>query len=166
MKVLSGMTAAILGVVACGGSDLTDPQDGLPAVASIVPAAQATGVDPAAPIVIRFTHPMLAGMERFVALHEGETVAGPMVVGTWTWSSDRTELTFAHPTPLHPATRYTIHLGGGMRDTENRTLDHGVCAAHGGTNATSGMMGGSGMMGDGWRDSHGGYGMLFSFTTA
>lgn len=82
MKVLNGMTAAILGAVACGGSDLTDPEESLPAVASIVPAAQATGVDPAAPIVIRFTHPMMAGMERFVDLHAGATAAGPIVAGT------------------------------------------------------------------------------------
>ena len=166
MKLLLGMTAAILGVAGCGGSDLTDPEENLPVIASVFPAAQTTGVDPGAPIVIRFSHPMMAGMERFVDLHAGGTASGPTVAGVWTWSSDRTELTFTHPEPLHQATHYTIHLGGGMRDQRNRELDHSACGAQGGVNAGAGMMGGHSMMGDGWRHSNGGYGMLFSFTTA
>ncbi|HEX9894539.1 MAG TPA: Ig-like domain-containing protein [Gemmatimonadales bacterium] len=166
MKVLFGVTVAILGAAACGSSDMMNPGDDLPAVARVVPAAEATGVDPAAPIVVQFTHAMMAGMEQYVALHVGETPAGPVVDGGWTWSSDRTVLTFVPVVPLQSSTRYTIHLGGGLRDSLNREVNHGACAAQGGRTTTSGMMAGSGMMGGGWRHSNGTYGMLFSFTTA
>ena len=166
MKVFFGLTAAILAAAACGSSDMMNPGDDPPAVARVVPGAEATGVDPAAPIVVEFTHGMMAGMEQFVALHEGGTPAGPVVDGAWTWSSDRTVLTFVPAVPLRSNTRYSIHLGGGMRDSVNREVDHGACAVQGGRTTTSGMMAGSGMMGGGWRHSNGTYGMLFSFTTA
>lgn len=166
MKVLFSVTAAILGAAGCGSTGMMNPADDLAAVARIVPAAQATGVDPAAPILIQFTHAMMAGMEKYVALHQGATAAGPVVEGAWIWSNDRMVLTFISVAPLRSGTRYTIHLGGGLRDRRNRELDHGPCGAQGGVNATSGMMGGAGMMGDGWRHTNGSNGMLFSFTTA
>jgi hypothetical protein len=160
------------GAIGCGGTDGVTPSDPVAAVASVVPVAQATGVDPAAPIVIRFTHPMMAGVEQYVALHEGNTPAGPVVAGRWTWSTDRSTLTFTPAMPLKPNTRYAIHLGGGLRDSMNREVDHAACARQGGTTATpdmmsgTDMMSGGGMMGSGWRHSSGTYGMLFTFTTA
>ena len=166
MKAFLTLILASLSTAACGSSDQMGPGDDLPAVATVVPAGQATGVDPATPIVVQFTHPMMAGMERYLAVHEGATTAGPVVSGAWTWSSDRTVLTFIPAVALRHATQYTIHIGGGLRDTMNRELDHGACGAQGGVDAPAGMMGGSGMMGDGWRHSNGSYGMLFTFTTA
>ena len=166
IKALLGLTAAFLCAAACGVSEPTSPGNDLPAIARVDPAGQSTGVDPAAPIVIEFTHPMMAGMERYIALHQGATTAGPVVAGRWTWSSDRRVITFDGDAVLRRAMQYTIHIGGGLRDSMNRELDHGACGAQGGENASPGMMGGSGMMGDGWRHSNGSYGMLFTFTTA
>jgi hypothetical protein len=106
-----------------------------------------------------FTHPMMAGMERYASLkarHDRAVVRGPDLV------SDRFD---SFTLAALPRNAYTIHIGGGLRDRRNR-VDHGACGAQGGVNAPAGMMGGHGMMGDGWRHSNGGYGMLFSFTTA
>ena len=166
MRIVFRLTAALLGTAACGSSNVTEPENALPAVVSVAPAGQAVGVDPAATITIQFSHAMMAGMERYVALHEGGTVAGPQVPGTWTWSSDHAVLMFVPDAPLRHAAQYTIHIGGGMRDRLNRELDHGACAAQGGVNAPAGMMGGGDMMGAGWRHSNGSFGMLFTFTTA
>ncbi len=143
----------------------------LTAVASVVPAGGSAGVDPTAPIVVSFTGMMQPGMELYAALHEGD-VTGPVVPGSWTWSADRTSLTFTPAAPLQSQTRYTLHLGGGMRDASGRPIDYGPCLSqYGGQWATSGMMDG-GMMGDGsmmgpgWRAANGTYGMVFTFTTA
>jgi len=77
-----------------------------------------------------------------------------------------------------------IHVGGGMQDHDGHHLDlemhgpqmggqwftedmyqggqHGYGMGHGG-----GMGGGQGMMGEGWANpGNGGYGMVFTFTTA
>lgn len=123
-------------------------------------------MDPRAPIVVEFSRGMTSGMEQYVALHEGD-VTGPVVQGTWSWSTDRRTLTFTPAAPLEAQTRYTFHLGGGMRDADGNLLNYDHCAgSHGGQWATQGMMGGvSSMMGDGWRHANGTYGMIFSFTT-
>jgi hypothetical protein len=139
-------------------------------VVSIVPSGGATGVDPNAPIVVIFSHPMQPGMEQYAALHEGD-VTGAVVVGTWAWSDDRTTLTFTSAQPLKLQTQYTLHLGGGMRAADGGFVDYGPCAAqYGGQWATQGMMGGGmmggDMMGSGWRHPNGTYGMVFTFTTA
>lgn len=137
-------------------------------VTSMVPAGGATGVNPAAPIVITFSHPMAAGMEALVALHEGD-VTGPEVPGTWSWSSDRTQLTFTPNDPLKAQTQYTLHLGGGMRDGQGIPLGYEQCIGqHGGQWATQQRMGGMGgqHMGPGWQHENGTYGVLITFTTA
>lgn len=145
-------------------------------VVSVVPSGGATGVDPNAPIVITFSHPIRAGMEQFVALHEGD-VRGPVVPGAWTWSSDRTRLTFTPAWPFAGQMPYTLHLGGGMRAMDGGFVDYGPCVErYGGQWVTGdmmsggmmrgGMMGGVSMMGSGWRDPNGTYGMVFSFTTS
>ena len=137
-------------------------------VVALVPTGGATGVNPAAPIVVTFSHGMQSGMEQYVALHEGG-VDGPVVPMTCGWSSDRTTLTCTPQSPLAPATRYTLHLGGGMRDQTGGGLDYEQCIAqHDGQWATAGMMGmgDSSMMGPGWRHANGSYGMVFTFTTA
>jgi len=104
-------------------------------------------------------------MEQYARLHEGD-VTGPIVPGTWTWSGDRTVLTFVPAQPFKALTQYTVHLGGGMRADDGGYVDYGSCVEqHGGQWANGNMMGG-GMMGDGWQHPNGSYGMVFSFTTA
>ena len=143
----------------------------LTAVASVVPAGGSTGVDPTTPIVVSFTGMMQPGMEMYAALHEGD-VTGPVVPGTWTWSADRTSLTFTPAAPLKSQTRYTLHLGGGMKDASGQPIDYSRCLSqYGGQWATGdmmggGMMGGQNMMGPGWQAANGTYGMVFTFTTA
>lgn len=145
-------------------------------VQSVVPAGGATGVDPTAPITVRFNHPMMQGMEMLVVLHEG-SVTGPQVEGAAAWSTDRTQLTFTPTAPLKPSTTYVLHFSPNMKDASGNTLDWQRCAgAVGGTAANGGMFGGGmmgsgmgpGMMGAGWQPTSGawGYGMLVTFTTA
>lgn len=164
------LLATPLALGACGG-DPTAPALTTRVVA-VVPSGGATGVDPAAPVVVTFSHPMRSGMEQYAALHEGDVV-GPIVPGTWTWSDDRTTLTFTPTQPLKSQTQYTLHLGGGMRATDGGFVDYGPCVSqYGGQWATQDMMGGGmmgsgggNMMGSGWRDPNGTYGMVFTFTT-
>ncbi|MGE5803067.1 MAG: Ig-like domain-containing protein [Gemmatimonadota bacterium] len=140
-------------------------------VVSVVPSGGAAGVDPNAPIVITFSHPMQQRMEQYAALHEGD-VRGAVVPGAWTWSGDRTKLTFTPTSPLAGQTQYTLHLGGGMRAMDGGFVDYGPCVEeYSGRWATGdmmggGMMGGGAMMGSGWRHPNGTYGMVFSFTTS
>jgi hypothetical protein len=170
---LAALAALIL--AACAG-DPTTPAP-VTSIVSVVPVGGATNVDPAAPVAITFSHPMQAGMEQYAALHEG-SLAGPVVAGTWSWSADRTQLTFAPDQPLRSRTTYVLHVGGGMRDAMGGGIDYEHCLAeHGGEWATDAMLGhgpgmGGGMMGDatmmgpGWRHANGTYGMVFTFTTA
>lgn len=144
-------------------------------VVSIVPAGGASGVDPGSPIIIMFSRPMQPGIQQYVALHAGD-LRGAVVPGAWTWTSDRTMLTFTPAWPLAGQMPYTVHLGGGMRAMDGGFVDYDPCVEqYGGQWATDdmmrggmmrgGMMGGVSMMGPGWRDPNGTYGMVFSFTT-
>ena len=166
---LSILVAAPLTLAACGENPAAPALTAR--VISVVPTGDATGVDPGAPIVVTFSHPMRSGMEQYAALHEGD-VRGPVVSGSWSWSTDRTVLTFTPVLPLKAQTQYTIHLGGGMRDRGGGFVDYGPCVGqYGGRWATQdmmggGMMGGGNMMGSGWRHPNGTYGMVFTFTTA
>ena len=136
-----------------------------PTVASVVPAGGATGVDPKSAIVIQFTRSMSVRTETSVALHE-ETVAGLVVPGTWSWSADRTRLTFAPASPLRSQTPYALHLGGGMKDANGNLIDLDRCVRHGGRWATPQMMSGaSSMTGPEWEHVNRSYGVLFAFTT-
>jgi len=139
---------------------------------SVVPAGGAEGIDPNAPVVVRFTDGMMQGMEQYMMVHEGD-VAGPVVPGTWTWTEDWTCVTFQPTTPLKPHTHYSIHLGGAMMDGDGHAVGFGMNGTHmGGQWATSEMMGGGmmgqngSMMGSGWLGQNGSYGMVFEFTTA
>ena len=173
----SCLTAAALAATACADGPTAPAVTAR--IVALVPTGGATSVEATAPIVITFSRPMPAGMEQYLALHEGG-LDGPVVPMTCTWSGDRTTLTCTPQAPLAPATRYTLHLGGGMRDEMGGGLDYEQCMAqHDGQWATSammghgpgpgmggGMMGDSSMMGPGWRHANGSYGMVFTFTTA
>ncbi len=159
------------GAVACSSSTDTAGGDA-PALLSVAPSEGATAVDPAAPVVLTFDHPMGFGMEQYVDLHLGD-IDGPTVPITAIWSSDRTMLTIRPDQPLEQATTYAIHLGGDMVDRDGAELDYGSCQQLGGQRLQAGQMGpgsahgqmGSGM-GSGWRNADGSYGMVFTFTTA
>lgn len=172
--------------LALGCSDgATEPGAEETVLLSLVPQGGATGVDPNAPVVIRFSHPMMQGMEDYADVHEG-AVEGPLVPGAWSWSADMTALTFTPDAPFKAQTQYVIHIGGGMEDQEGHHINfeehgfgmggqwmtqqmhqggqHGYGMGQGG--GMGGGMGGGGI-GAGWtHPSNGSYGMVFFFTTA
>lgn len=173
--------AAATAVAACSSSSNTAAPPGPAAAAQVVgvsPAGGATGVDPSAPIVITFSYAMPMADDMYVSLHQ-DSLTGPLVQGTASWSADGTKLTFQPAATLKSKTTYVLHLGGGMKDVNGNTVDLTRCGQFGGQNATGGMMGnGGGMMGgngnggwnemgQGWQTPGGStYGMVFSFTTA
>lgn len=173
MRHCFGVLAAALVVssAACASSSSTAPPAATTAIVAVVPAGGATGVDPAAPVVIAFSHAMPASTQMLVSLHEG-SIGGPLVAGTTAWSASRDTLTFAPAAPLAPHTTYVLHVGGGMTDAAGEPVDYGRCDELGGERATRQMMQGGmmgtdgGEMGPGWQGRDGSYGMLFTFTTA
>lgn len=67
---------------------------------------------------------------------------------------------------------HTLHIGGGMMDSDNHSIDMDTYrGTMGGQWILGSMMGTShdgspwGMMGGNWRGTNGGYGMAFPFTT-
>ncbi|HEU4566198.1 MAG TPA: Ig-like domain-containing protein [Gemmatimonadaceae bacterium] len=168
--LITTLAAAVLAGAACNDSSSTAPEQAQPtAVTDVVPAGGAAGVSTTAPIRITFSHSMRAGMEAYVALYQGPIATANRVAGTPAWSPDRTMLTFTPAAPLVPHTTYSLHIGGGMMDANGRPIDYSQCQRLGGQQVMSGMMGGGmagGMMGTGWQGANGGYGMVFTFTTA
>ncbi|HEU5169073.1 MAG TPA: Ig-like domain-containing protein [Gemmatimonadales bacterium] len=179
------MLALVAAMGACSdGSPLSPggPTGTAPAtqLVTISPQGQATGVDPGRPLTFRFDGAMMPGMEQYVDLHRGD-VTGPIHPIACSWSADRTLLTCTPGTPLDPGTHYTLHLGGGMRNSDGTAIqmdpaDYLGSWIHGG--AAGGMMGGGmthaddhagepwGMMGSGWRHANGTYGIVCPFQTA
>ncbi len=170
MRLLSVLALAALPLTtACLEEHMTVPVTET-ALASVSPAGGSVNVDPAGVVTVKFTHAVMAGMEQYAALHEGD-VTGPVVAGSWSLSTDATVLTFKAASALKARTRYTIHLGGGMRDADGKPVDMGPGRMMGGQSASSsmmsgGMMQGGAMIGAGWQGADGSYGMVFSFTTA
>jgi hypothetical protein len=144
-------------------------------VLSVLPASNATNVNPSSPVSIAFNHSMMGGMEFLVALHEG-SILGAQVVVSSLWSSDRRILTLTPVAPLKSRTTYVLHLSPKLTDAWGHGIDFAGCAANLGGQAPAGgwtmggMMGGNGwgMMGPGWQAGSGtwGYGMVFTFITA
>jgi len=143
---------------------------------NVAPAGGSTGVSVDTTVTVTFDHAMNPAMSEYADLHEGD-LSGSVVDGTWAWSADTTVLTFTPSAPLKPATTYTIHLGGGMKDADGEPVDMDRYGPDcGGQTATAGMMGGAGgmmgsggqgaHMGQGWQGADGDYGMIFTFTTA
>lgn len=177
-RLLTVLPVAALFLAACSRSDTgvgpSDAAVNAPSLASIQPASATTGVAPNAPVVLRFSHVMMNGMEMLVVLHEG-SVTGPVVAATATWSADRTTLTLLPQASLKGATKYVVHLSPSLKDTAGRTINLSPGTMMGGQNVSGGMMGstsmmngqwGPGMMGTGWQAANGTFGMIFTFTTA
>lgn len=176
-RILKLMVVALPMLAAGCGSDadmMTGP-GGLPGAGtmllSVTPAGGATGVPTNSTMVLRFSAPMASGMEPFVDLHSGG-LEGPIIAMRCDFSADRTTLTCAPGAALAPRTIYTLHVGGGMRDSFGRTIDMGQYGAGmSGQWIMGSMMGSShggsawGMMGGNWQGTNGSYGMAFQFTT-
>jgi hypothetical protein len=157
---------AVAAFSAC--SDSTGP--GAATLSSVIPAPAATAVAASTTIALTFGRPMMAGMEQYMDLHEGD-IAGPTVPMSCLWNPDRTTLTCTPGSPLAAGTQYNIHVGSGMTDDHGHMMSMDDWTTMGGQWVTGGMMGAThagqpmAMMGAGWRQgSH--YGMVFSFTTA
>lgn len=177
-RVLALVPFAALLLAACSSSDTgVSPADdavSAPSLASIQPASTATGVAANAPVVLRFSHAMMSGMEMLVVLHEG-SVTGAVVAATATWSTDRTTLTLAPQVPMKRTTTYVVHLSPSLKDASGHLINMTPGSMMGGQTVSGGMMGGGsmmngqwgpGMMGAGWQAANGTFGMVFTFTTA
>jgi hypothetical protein len=176
-RTLALFPVVALLLTACGGFGETagplDSAASAPSLASIQPGNAAGNIDPNAPVVLRFSHAMMTGMEMLVVLHEG-SVTGAVVAATATWSADRTTLTLMPQAPMKRATTYVVHLSPSLVDTAGRMINLSPGTMMGGRNVTGGMMGsgsmmngqwGPGMMGAGWQAANGTFGMMFSFIT-
>lgn len=173
---LAALLVAVPGLTLGACSEgTTAPADLETVLLDVIPPGGATNVDPNAPIILEFDHPIGYGMEAYAVLHEGD-VDGPEVAGTWALSADRMTLTFTQDAPLRAATDYVIHLGGGIMDHNNRHLnleEHGYglggewCLGEQmGPGGLGGPMGHRHHQGPGWQHPNGTYGMIFTFTTA
>jgi len=149
--VLLGGLAACSDAVAPGSSTQ---------LLTVSPAPASAGVDPAGPLSVSFSHPMMTMMAQYVDLHAGG-VDGPTVPMACSWADSMRTLTCQPNAPLAAQSRYTLHLGGGMRDSAGNPVDMSAWATNGGhwmhtatTDTTMmnggsmpGGMGGSGMNG-------------------
>jgi hypothetical protein len=149
---------------------MTDPEDMMASASgarsmlmSVSPTGDALDVPVATAVVMQFGWRMLEGMEQLVVLHEGD-LAGPLVPMNRAWSSDRTTLTCVPLATLKSHTRYVIHMGAGMRDTDGDSLGAQTWMPSGSWWVMPSMMGNSTMMGSGW-SSNGRYGVASGFTT-
>ena len=91
---------------------------------SVAPRGGAVGVSTIPDIVLTFTGPMMPGMERYTALHQGGPT-GPTMPMSCAWSVGHKTLTCRPDQPLAPVAAYAIHLGGGMMDAEDRPVGMG-----------------------------------------
>lgn len=133
---------------------------------SVSPRGGTTNVVTSSDIVLTFDQPMMAGMEQYLALHQGAVTGATMPMGC-NWSNAQRTLTCRSSQPLASATRYVIHMGGGMMDANGlRVGMESSGVGMGGQWVGSGMMTGqASMMGNGWKHTNGSYGMAFEFTT-
>ena len=175
LRMLALFPLVVLLLTACGeSSEAVGPVDSAasaPSLASIQPGNATANVDPSTPIVLRFSHAMMTGMEMLVVLHEGN-VTGAVVAATTTWSADRTILTLMPQAMAHHDVRGASVAS--LKDTAG-VINLSAGTMMGGQNVSGGMMGsasmmngqwGPGMMGAGWQAANGTFGMSFSFTTS
>ncbi len=168
------LAALLLGACSSPDAGVGPAGASAPSLVSIQPRNAAFSVDVNAPVVLRFSHAMMSGMEMLVVLHEGG-VTGTVVATTAIWSTDRTTLTLMPAVPLKRTTTYVVHMSPSLQDTAGRMINMSPGAIMGGQMVSGSMMGGGsmmngqwgpGMMGAGWQAANGTFGMVFSFTTA
>jgi hypothetical protein len=126
-----------------------------------------TSTHPNGMVTMGFNGTMMAGMERYVDLHQGGT-SGALVPIACAMSTDRVMITCAPNAPLTPGGQYTLHMGAGMMGSSGTPVDMTAGMGMGGTWMTGGTMGGhnGGMMGGGWSDTAGHGGMVLTFTAS
>lgn len=173
IDALLSIPVLMAGLVGCSTDDVAGPGDTETVFLSVVPQGGSTDVDPGSSVTIRFNQRMNPAMSEYADVHEGD-LTGPEVAGIWAWSDNNMTLTFTPSQAFKPATTYAIHLGGGMRDAGDHSVDLGQHGpGMGGQWATEAMMGG-GHMGGGpgphagqrWQHpTNGSFGMVFTFTT-
>lgn len=136
-------------------------------ITDVSPPGGSIDVSVGTTVTVAFSRPMPVSTAQYVALHMG-TVNGPAVTGSVSWSTDGMRMTFQPDLPLAAHSVYTLHVGGGLMDDDDRPVDYSWCPLFGGQPVTGGMMGGAmgSMMDAGWRDAAGGYGVMFAFTTS
>jgi hypothetical protein len=159
----------LMSLAAC--SDTATTQVASAALLSVAPAAGATDVGASPTIEVRLDQPVSAAVMQPIALQVGDC-PGPVVPGQWTRTTDGFALRFEPSQPLTPSTRYTIHVGGGVTDSEGASVDLELRGPMlGGEWVTREMvMGMTGMQnhsGPQWLYTPNGlYGLAFAFTTA
>ena len=158
--------AAVL-AIACSDDSNNDPGTGAATTLDAVTIAAPTTAHPGGTMTMGFNGTMMAGMEQYVDLHQGDTT-GALVPMTCTMSTDRTMISCAPNAALTPGAQYTLHMGAGMVGSSGTPIDMSPGTGMGGTWMSSGMSGGhhGSMMGSGWTDTHGHTGMLFTFTAS
>lgn len=178
LKKLSLPALFLLALTACSGDGPSGP-DEAPADADallvdVSPTGGSTGVGLDESVMLEFDHAMDPSMSSYADVHEGD-ISGVEVPGTWGWLEGHTVLRFTPSGGFEPATRYVVHVGGGMTDADGHMVDlesHGD--EMGGEWATDPMMGGENgghmdpgdHMGEAWdHPSNGSHGMIFTFTT-
>jgi hypothetical protein len=151
--------------LACSDDSNNEPGTGAATTLDAVTIAAPTAAHPGGTMTMGFNGSMMAGMEQYVDLHQG-TTTGPQVPMTCTMSPDRVTITCAPNAALTPGGQYTLHMGAGMMGSNGTPVDMSAGMGMGGTWMTSGMMGGhnGAMTGNGWTDTSGHGGMLFTFT--
>ena len=160
----SGAVATL--AVACSGS--TAPSSISTSVVGVVPRGGATSVPTSAVVTVTFSHAMMPSMQQYMAVHR-DSLRGPLVSMTMSWSPDSTILTMMPTAPLAPGTTYVLHMGGGMMDAQADSISYAQCPSLGGVPVTSSMMGGmmgGSEMGPGWMGGNGDFGMRFTFQTS
>ncbi len=158
------IAGSVLLAAACGSTTVaTEPATQL---ISVSPRGGSASVALSPDIVFTFNHPMRAGMEQFMAMHQGD-LTGPITPMSCSWSDGQRTLSCRPDQPLAAGTHYTLQVGGGMMDSNGQVVGMDRFGmGMGGQSISGGMMGGqTGMMGSGWMSAAGGYGMMFGFTT-
>ncbi|HEX5819109.1 MAG TPA: hypothetical protein VFY20_09535 [Gemmatimonadales bacterium] len=158
---------ALASALAIACSDSSSPSTTAATALETVTFGPATTTNPGGTVTMDFNGTMMTGMEEYVDLHQGDTT-GALVPMTCAMSTDRAMITCAPNAALTPGAEYTLHMGAGMTGSTGTPVDMSAGMGMGGAWMTSGMMGGhnGAMMGNGWTDTAGHGGMLFTFTAS
>jgi hypothetical protein len=156
---------ALAAAVAAACSDNSSTSTTSATALESVTIGPATATTPGGVMTMSFNGPLMARMEQYGDLHQGNTSAAQVPMAC-AMSTDRATITCAPNAALTPGGQYTLHMGAGMMGSNGTPVDMSAGMGMGGTWMTGGMMGGhnGAMMGSGWTDTAGHGGMLFTFT--